>query len=69
MTLEESIQWALQHGAINEKELRHQMPSIEHYCEENSITIERFLYVLVDMVNFGLSVKTSVKEIMERASW
>ncbi len=67
MSYERFIQWALKYGALDEKELRYQMPSIEHFCDSHSIAVEQFLYVLVDKVNIGISIKSAVKEIMDKA--
>ena len=65
MSNEDLIQWACKYGVINEKKLRWQMPSIEHFCAQNPISIDDFIQHLVALVNDGIKLGESVKTLME----
>lgn len=63
MSNEELIQWACNHGAIEEKKLRKMMPDIEAYCAKMPVSIYDFMEVLIRACNTGVELGAVIQAI------
>ena len=65
MSNDKLIQWACEHGRIDEDKLRWRFPPIKRFCavRKNPIGLEYFIYLLVQMTNEGMSLNKAIRTI------